>query len=219
MLTVLLAALSVLPPLTPQSIEAWRYAATKGGRHVGAIYQKTAHGLVCTKPSQFEVVYTLENAAAREGEHPSRLAEEIVVYLWDDWTLLHVSGYDTRAVLAETENRPLLEAFLGRFYEEHHACLLGVLRVLVFGYEKKYSLVDSRYVRSQEGGGERYEPLALQPKHFPGTGIFEPMGLVYGTKLSDFLLLGWLRDKAIDLVIETLQRRARRGGDPLKVGG
>lgn len=220
MLTVLLTAL-LLQPLAPQSPQAWHYAAGEGSKLASTVYQKTAHGLVCAKSSQAGVIYTLEHVAAEKGEHPSRLAEEIVVYLWDDWTLLYVSGYDTRAVLTELDNRPLLEAFLGRFYEEHHRCLLGVLRVLVFGYEKRYEFVDGSYVRSvgsRELLGERYQPLALEPKYFPGSGIFEPLGLVNAVELSDLLLIGWLREKAIDLVIETLQRRGRTSTDPLKVG-
>ena len=217
MLTALLVALSSPPPLAPQSPQAWRYAVTEGSKLVGTVYRDTARGLVCAKPSQFEVVYTLESVAARKGEHPSLLAEEIVVYLWDDWTLLYVSGYDTRAVLEKTDNRLQLEDFLERFYEEHHRCLLGVLRVLVFGYEKSYVLLDGSYVRSREESEERYEPLALEPRYFPGTGIFEPLGLVHAVKLSDFLLIGWLRERAIDLVIETLQRRAQTSNDPLKV--
>jgi hypothetical protein len=218
MLTVLVIALSFLPKLVPQSPQAWGYAVTEGRQLIGTVYQKTPRGLVCAKPSQLEVVYTLESVAAREGEHPSRLAEEILVYLWDDWTLLHVSGYNTRAILERMADRPLLEKFLERFYEEHHTCLLGVLRVLVFGYQKLYAFHDGNYVRSREALGERYEPLALEPRYFPGTGIFEPLGLVYAVKLSDFFLIGWLREKAIDLVIETLQRRAQMGDDPLKVG-
>lgn len=217
MLTALLAALLLLP-LVPQSPQAWHYVATEGSKLVSTVYQKTAHGLVCAKQSQVEVVYTLESIAAEKGEHPSRLAEEIVVYLWDDWTLLSVSGYDTRAVLDKLDDRPLLEAFLERFYEEHHSCVLGILRVLVFGYEKRYEFLDGSYVRSQEALGERYQPLALEPKYFPGSGIFEPLGLVHAVKLSDLFLIGWLRDKAINLVIETLQRRAQEGDDPLKVG-
>lgn len=218
MLTVLLATLLSLPPLVPQSPQAWHYAATEGSKLASTVYQKTAHGLVCAQQSQAGVVYTLESVAAEEGEHPSRLAEEIVVHLWDDWTLLYVSGYDTRAVLNELDDRPLLEAFLERFYAEHHSCLLGILRVLVFGYEKRYEFLDGGYVRSREALGERYQPLALEPRYFPGSGIFEPLGLVYAVKLSDLFLIGWLREKAIDLVIETLQRRARTGDDPLKVG-
>lgn len=216
MLTALLTALSSLL-LIPQSPQAWRYAVTEGSKLVGTVYDETERGLVCAESSQSEVVYTLENVATQMGKHPSRLAEELVVYLWDDWTLLYVSDYDTRTVLGKTDNRPLLESFLERFYEEHHICLLGVLQVLVFGYEKNYTLLDGSYVRSREALGERYEPLALEPKYFPGTGIFEPIGLVHAVKLSDFLLIGWLRERAIDLTIETLQRRAE-GGDPLKVG-
>ncbi len=217
MLTVMLVALLFLSPLVPQSPQAWHYAATEGSKLASTVFQDTAHGLVCAKRSQAEVVYTLEGVATEKGEHPSRLAEEIMVYLWDDWTLLHVSGYDTRAVLNELDDQPLLEAFLERFYQEHHSCLLGVLRVLVFGYEKRYKFLDGGYVRSREALGERYQPLALEPKYFPGSGIFEPLGLVYAVKLSDLFLIGWLREKAIDLVTETLQRRAQTSDDPLKV--
>jgi hypothetical protein len=215
LLAFLLATLTPLLP-APQSPQAWDYAVTQGSGLVGTVYHKTARGLVCAKSSQFEVVYALENVAAQKGEHPSRLAEEIIVYLWDDWTLLYVADYDVRTVLERTDDRPLLESFLERFYKEHHVCLLGLLRVLTFGYEKNYILLDGRYVRSREVLGGRYEPLALEPKFFPGTGVFEPLGLVHAVKLSDFLLIGWLRERAIDLMIETLQRRAKTG-DPLKV--
>lgn len=104
MLTALLAALLSLPPLVPQSPQAWHYAATEGSKLASTVYQKTARGLICAKQSQAGVVYTLESVAAEKGEHPSRLAEEIMVYLWDDWTLLSVSGYDTRAVLNELDD-------------------------------------------------------------------------------------------------------------------
>lgn len=138
LLTFLLATLAPLLP-APQSPQAWDYAVTQGSRFVGTVYHKTARGLVCAKSSQFEVVYTLENVAAQKGWHPSRLAEEIIVYLWDDWTLLCVSNYDARTVLKRTDARPLLKSFLERFYKEHHICLLGILRMLTFGYEKTTS--------------------------------------------------------------------------------
>jgi hypothetical protein len=216
MITVLLAAL-LSQSLVPQSPQAWDHMATAGSNLAPLIYQKTTDGLVCAKPSQAGVVYSLENLAADTGEHPSRLAEAIVVYLWDDWTLLHVRGYDTREVLTQLDDRPRLETFLERFYQEHHRCLLGTLRVLIFGYERRYELIEGSYERSWDTHGERYPPIALEPKYFPGSGIFEPLGLVHAVKLSDLFLIGWLRERAIDLVIDTLQRRAQTSTDPLKV--
>lgn len=68
--------------------------------------------------------------------------------------------------------------------------MLGILRVLVFGYEKRYESLDGGYVRSWEALGERYQPLALEPKYFPGSGFFEPLGLVHAVKLSDLFLIG-----------------------------
>jgi hypothetical protein len=222
MLEFLLFAWLSAPPLVPQSPEAWRYAVTQGSNLISAVYEQTPEGLVCQQTSQLDVIKTLENVATEKDEHPARIAEELVVYLWNDWTLLHVTGYDIRQVVEDEvfesiEHKKVVTGFLEQFYQEHHVCLLGILKVLVYGYEKNYQLLNSKYVRTQEALGERYEPLALEPKYFPGTGILEPLGLVYAVKLGDFLTMAWLRETALELITETLQRRAKRSGDPLKV--
>jgi hypothetical protein len=222
MLEFLLFAWLSGPPLVPQSPEAWRYAVTQGSKLISAVYQQTPEGLVCQQTSQLDVINTLENVAAEKDEHPSRIAEELVVYLWNDWTLLHVTGYDIRQVVEDDvfesiEHKKVVTGFLEQFYQDHHVCLLGILKVLVYGYEKNYQLSEGQYVRTQEALGEGYEPLALEPKYFPGTGILEPLGLVYAVKLGDFLTMAWLRETALDLIAETLQRRAKHSGDPLKV--
>jgi hypothetical protein len=201
----------------PQSPEAWQYFVNRGQTNITSVYVKVSEGLVCQQNSYAEVRRILETLANTTQTHPAQLAEEMVVYLWDDWTLLHVEGYDTREVLSHLEDKAGLEAFLEQFYVQHQICLFGILRVLTQGYEGYYGLQNGKFTRSQMPTGETYSPYALEPSYFPGTGLFEPLGLVYAVKLGDLLTLGWVRERAISVIVETLQRRAETSNDPLKV--
>jgi hypothetical protein len=127
------------------------------------VYDKTPQGLSCKKSSQFEVIQALENEANLRQQNPAYLAEAIVVYLWDDWTLLYVTGYDIREVLEDLSDKENLKAFLEQAYTEHHVCLLGVLKVLTEGYEGYYQLSSEGYSRVADKSGETYRPLALEP--------------------------------------------------------
>ncbi len=201
----------------PQSPEAWQYFVAQGRKGITSVYTSTSEGLLCKQSSQTEVRTTLETLGNNAQVHPAQIAEEMVVYLWDDWTLLHVSGYDTREVLGNLEDKAQLEAFLEKFYLQHQVCLFGILKVLTQGYEGYYGLQNGKYTRLQTASGERYSPYALEPKYFPGTGLLEPLGLVYAVKLGDLLTIGWVRERAISVIAETLKRRAKTSDDPLKV--
>ena len=163
------------------------------------------------------MIQTLESEANQRHQNPAYLAEAIVVYLWDDWTLLYVSDYDIRKVFEDLSNKEQIGIFLEQAYLEHHVCLLGILKVLTEGYEGYYALNVDGYKHVFDKSGEAYSPLALEPKYFPGTGIFEPLGLVYAVRLGDFLKIGWLRQRVIGMIAETLERRAQESADPLKV--
>jgi hypothetical protein len=201
----------------PQSLEAWRYFVLQGKTNITSVYVNTSEGLVCQKKTYAEIRTILEGLANDTQTHPARIAEELVVYLWDDWTLLYVEGYDTREVLSNPENKEVLEVFLEAFYNQHQVCLLGILKVLTQGFEGYYSLQNGKFTRSQTADGEKYSPYALEPIYFPGTGLFEPLGLVYAVKLGDLLTISRVRERAISVIAETLQRRAETSSDPLKV--
>jgi hypothetical protein len=201
----------------PQSTEAWQYFVVQGRNSITSVYSVTPEGLVCKQNSYTDVRTILETLANSTQTHPSQLAEEMVVYLWDDWTLLYVQNYDTREALSNLGDKARLETFLETFYSEHHICLLGILKVLTQGYEGYYGLRQGNYTRLQTPTGEKYAPYALEPKFFPGTGLLEPLGLVYAVKLGDLLTIGWVRERAISVIAETLKRRAETSEDPLKV--
>jgi hypothetical protein len=212
-LFTLLLETSVLP----QSPEAWQLMVDEGVVLSELVYDKTPQGLSCKKNSQYEVIQALENEANLRQQNPAYLAEAMVVYLWDDWTLLYVTGYDIREVLENLSDKTSLEVFLEQAYFEHHVCLLGVLKVLTEGYQGNYQVSPEGYRHVLDKSGQPYQPLALEPAYFPGTGIFEPLGLVYAVRLGDFLRIGWLRQQAIGMIAETLERRATESSDPLKV--
>jgi hypothetical protein len=201
----------------PQSPEAWQYFVAQGRKSITSVYTVTPKGLMCTQSSQTEVRIILETQANTAQVHPAQIAEEMVVYLWDDWTLFHVENYDTREVLGNLQDRKTLEAFLEQVYLQHQVCLFGILKVLTQGYEGYYGLQQGEYIRLQTATGEKYAPYALEPKYFPGTGLLEPLGLVYAVKLGDLLTIGWVRERAISVIAETLERRAKTSEDPLKV--
>jgi hypothetical protein len=201
----------------PQSLEAWQYFVNQGQTNITSVYVETSEGLVCQQNSYMEVRTTLESLANKAAVHPSKIAEEMVVYLWDDWTLLHVENYDTREVLENLEDRETLEVFLEQFYMQHQVCLLGILKVLTQGYEGYYGVQHGKYTRLQTPTGEKYLPYALEPSYFPGTGLLEPLGLVYAVKLGDLLTIGWVRERTTKVIAETLERRLETSDDPLKV--
>lgn len=201
----------------PQSLEAWQYFVSQGRTSITSVYASTSEGLVCQQNSYTEVRTILETLANNAHVHPAQIAEEMTVYLWDDWSLLHVEGYDTREVLSDLGDKEALEAFLEQFYLQHQVCLFGILKVLTQGYEGYYGLQAGKYIRLQTPTGEKYSPYALEPKYFPGMGLLEPLGLVYAVKLGDLLTIGWVRERAIRVVVETLERRSKTSHDPLKV--
>jgi hypothetical protein len=201
----------------PQSLEAWQSFVNQGQTNITSVYLKVSEGLVCQRNTYAEVRTIIEGLANDAKVHPAQIAEEMAVYLWDDWTLLHVEGYDTREVLSNTKNKEALEMLLEQFYKQHQVCLFGILKVLTQGYEGYYSLKNGTFTRSQTPTGEKYSPYALEPSYFPGTGLLEPLGLVYAVKLGDLLTIGWVRERAISIIAETLQRRAKTSSDPLKV--
>jgi hypothetical protein len=203
--------------LTPQSPEMWAYMVDEGQRSITTVYTETSQGLVCNQTSQNEVVKTLETLANKLTKHPAFVAEAMTVYLWNDWTLLYVEGYDTTEVLKAVDNNPQVQLFLEQFYLQHHLCLLGILKVLTRGYEGYYSLQGQAYTLLQIPTGEPYAPVALEPEYFPGTGLLEPLGLVYAVRLGDLLTVGWLREQMITLIAETLRQRSATSQDPLKV--
>jgi hypothetical protein len=195
----------------------WAAMVSQGQENITKVYTETSAGLVCHQPSQLEVMKSLESLANESKTHPAQIAEAMTVYLWNDWTLLHVEGYDTREVLSHVEDKVLVEAFLEQLYKEHQACLLGILKVLTQGYEGYYALQGHQYLRLPTPTGEPYRLLALEPKYFPGTGLLEPLGLVYAVKLGDLLAVDWLRERVVGMIAETLQRRSETSQDPLKV--
>jgi hypothetical protein len=208
----------LLLQLTPQSPEMWAYLVSQGQKGITSVYTKTSQGLVCKQTSQNEVVKTLETLANEAKTHPAYLAEVMTVYLWNDWTLLYVEGYDTREVLSNMSDKASVEDFLEQFYIQHHTCLLGILKVLTWGYEGYYGTQQGGHILLASKSGEPYIPVALEPKYFPGTGLFEPLGLVYAVKLGDILAIPWVRERAMTIIAETLQRRSQTSHDPLKVG-
>lgn len=201
--------------VAPQSREAWRYAVGEGERYAGLLYTPHEGRLRCLLPTSRAARSAIEDAAAAQQRHPAYLAEMIAVYLWDDWNRLEVPGYDIRWVVAHQE---ALEPFLEALYQAQQACLLGLLQVLAAGYEGGYRQdADGQYRRVPAGEAEPYMLLALFPEYFPGTGLLEPLGIVYAVRLLELSALSALRQPMLAHVARTLERRARNG-DPLKVG-
>lgn len=218
----LLAVLGVLAyasaqTLEPQSPAAWRFAVGEGARYAPLLYTFEDGQLVCAAASEREVVREIEARAAAEGLHPAYLAEVLAAYLWDDWSRFKVGGFDLREVVEAQPER--LAGYLERAYLEHRACALGVMEVLVDGYEGRYALgADGRYRRGAKGEGEPYALLAFNPAFFPGTGLFEPLGVVYAVRLAELMQLGALRKPLLAITAQTLRKRLAESGDPLKVG-
>jgi hypothetical protein len=59
--------------------------------------------------------------------------------------------------------------------------------------------------------------LVFYPHFFPGTGIFEPLGLIYAVRLAELMQLSALRKPILSIIADTLRRRAEEGGDPLRI--
>lgn len=202
--------------LHPYSPEAWAYAVARGEALAGAVFEASDRGLRCRAGSQRSVVKTIEALAAEQNEHPARIAEELGAYLWNDWTLLAVDGYDIAEVISPSGDTRDLETFLEAAYHQHGACLFGLSRVLVDGYLGAYRRTpEGGYRFDPDESGERYPTIAFEPYYFPGTGIFEPLGLIYAVRLSELLTIGWLRQRAIERVVVAIERRIQDFGDPL----
>lgn len=203
--------------LEPQSPAAWRFAVAEGARYAPLLYTFEDGQLVCAAASERAAAREVEARAAAENLHPAYLAEMLAAYLWDDWGRFKVSGFDLREVVEQHPER--LEAYLERAYHEHRACALGVMRVLVDGYEGRYVRgPDGRYHLDPAGAkGEPYALLAFNPAFFPGTGLFEPLGVVYAVRLAELMRLDVLRKPLLTVVAKTLQKRLAESGDPLKV--
>jgi hypothetical protein len=211
-----------LPSGVPrQSREAFHHAAREGARYAPLLYHDEGGGLACAQTSSRSAREALEAAANRLGVHPGYVAEMLAAHLWDDWSRLHVPGYDLRAVVSEdtaSEHPERLEAFLEAFYQAHHACALGLMQALTGAYEGSYRRgPDGSYHLVGRAQGDPYELLALYPRYFPGTGILEPLGLVYAVRLAELMQLAVIRKPFLSVVAATLKRRAEEGGDPLKV--
>jgi hypothetical protein len=199
-----------------QSREAFHHAAREGARYAPLLYRDAGGGLACAQASSRAARQTLEATANRLGVHPGYVAEVLAAHLWDDWGRLHVPGYDLRAVVSEHPEE--LETFLEAFYQAHHACALGLMQVLTGAYEGSYRRgPDGGYHLVGRAQGDAYELLALYPRYFSGTGILEPLGLVYAVRLAELMQLAALRKPFLSVVAATLKRRAEEGGDPLKV--
>lgn len=206
-----------LPNVQPQSKEAWHYAATRGAQHVKLIYEQTDNGLVCRQRRESETRALLENIALTQRVHPAQVAEELSVYLWNDWSLFYVSGYDMERFIAAPQSAADFGAFLDTFYLEHHACLLAAMKILVAGYEGDYVQdVSGAYHFENAAEAEAYQLYALDPKNFPGTGIFEPLGIVYMSRYADLLSVSWIRRQVVNHFGGIIETRSA-AGDPLKV--
>ena len=201
--------------LTPQSPEAWNALAAAGKKYISSVYDVTGDGLVCHETREKDVRTRVEALAALEHVHPARVAEAATAYLWGDWTLLHVPGPPLRA--AVDGGKETLEPYLESAYQAHHVCLLGILKVLVDGYEGDYVQTDKGYSYAKKGGGERYKLLAFEPKYFPGSGFLEPLGVVQAVRNADLLRVDWVRAKVLNAVVASTERRKAEGGDPLKI--
>ncbi len=204
------------PPqaLVPQSPEAWAYVAAAGKSNIGSVYTVTDQGLVCRHSEEKTVRENVEALAAAANAHPARVAEELTAYLWGDWTLFYVPGPSLRTALDGGRNT--LEPYLEAAYQAHHVCLLGILNVLVDGYEGDYLQTDNGYRYVKKGGGERYRLVAFEPRYFPGSGFLEPLGVVRAVRNADLLRVDGVRAAVLDALVASLERRAA-AGDPLKL--
>lgn len=216
-IVLLTASTCALAVLEEPSKALWRYAVTQGGRHILTIYEQTDEGLICKQARGSETRTLLEARAAEHNVHPAQIAEELSVYLWDDWSVFYVSGYDMSTFIATPQSAADFGAFLDAFYLEHHACLLPAMRILVAGYEGHYSQDDNGdFHYNRKIVAEPYPLYALDPKHFPGTGIFEPLGIVYMSRYADLLSVAWIRRQVVKHFAGIIETRSA-AGNPLKV--
>jgi len=184
---------------------------------VPQIYDVHDDGLSC-KLSAKETKQTLEALSFELQQHPSELAESVAAYFWSDWTLLHVEGYDIYEIVEEDADPKALEAFLEAFYQQHEPCLLSTMRVLIDGYEGYYlQQPNGQYLRMPRKRGEPYQVLALSTDYFPGNGILEPLGIVYGVRLAGLLQMDFIRKPALEAVTLSIAKRLNSSGDALKI--
>jgi len=199
-----------------ESEEAWRYMLALSEEVLPLIYEASEEGFRCSLEEK-ETKQTLESLALEKSLHPSLLAESVAAYFWNDWTALYVEGFDIKSII-EADDEEALGAFLEAFYQQHSACMLTVMKVLIDGYEGYYSLQSNgEYMRLVRKKGEPYRVLALSTDYFPGTGVFEPLGIVYGVRLAGLLKIDWIRKPAIDAVTLSVSKRVAATGDPLKI--
>jgi len=221
LISLLFVSAYALPSVEPQSDEAWRYATAQGALHMPVVYERTPGGLICKQSRESDTRMLLERVAAQRGVHPAQIAEELSVYLWNDWSVFYVGGYDMTNFISAPQSATDFGAFLDAFYLEHHTCLLAAMRMLVAGYEGHYVQDEQgHYHYNQDGDhnaeAEKYKLYALEPKNFPGTGLFEPLGIVYMSRYADLLSVRWVRKQVITHFANIIEVRGA-AGNPLKV--
>lgn len=205
------------PSFTAESHEAWAYILNLANSFVPELYESSSSGLTCKSDAK-STKDTLEDLAFDNQLHPSLVAESIAAYFWNDWTLLHVEGYDIEEVVTEDADAELLGAYLEAFYQQHEPCLLTVMKVLIDGYEGYYHVKgNTEYVRLPYKQNETYELIALSTDYFPGTGVFEPLGIVYGVRLAALLKLDFVRKPAVDAISKSISKRIQDNGSALKL--
>lgn len=206
-----------LPQFEPESAEAWAYVLDLADDVVPYIYETTPSGLSCHASAK-ETQSTLERLAFEYQVPPALLAESVAAYFWSDWTRLMVDGYDVNSVVTSEPDPKALEQFLDAFYQQHEPCLLTTLRVLVDGYEGYYKhQSDGHYLRLNTKTGEPYSLIALSSDYFPGTGVFEPLGIVYGVRLAGLLKIDFIRKPAVEAITKTIAKRIKEQGSALKM--
>lgn len=199
-----------------KSEEAWRYMLNLAEDIVPLIYEDSEEGYKC-KLNEKQTKQTLETVAFEKEIHPARLAESVAAFFWNDWTALYIEGFDIEAVI-DQDDEAVLGDLLEAFYQQHSGCLLTVMKVLIDGYEGYYTdQANGRYIRLVRKQGEPYQVLALSTDYFDGTGVFEPLGIVYGVRLAGLLKIDWIRKPAIDAVTLSVSKRIASTGNPLKI--
>lgn len=205
------------PQFEPESAEAWAYVLELAEEIVPYIYVRSDDGMAC-QASAKETQLRLERLAFDYQLPPALIAESVAAYFWSDWTRLDVDGYDIRAVISSDPDPETLELFLEAFYQQHEPCLLTTLRILVDGYEGYYKRQNNgHYIRLNSRTGENYSLIALSSDYFPGTGVFEPLGIVYGVRLAGLLKIDFIRKPAVEAITKTIAKRVNEQGSALKM--
>ncbi|MCA9839465.1 MAG: hypothetical protein KC422_21325 [Trueperaceae bacterium] len=212
-----IASAKGLPQFEPESAEAWAYMLDLADEVVPHLYRNSSQGWSCQLSAR-ETQTTLETLAYTYQLPPAMLAESVAAFFWSDWTKLEVDGYDINVIVTNNPDPKVLEQFLEAFYQQHEACLLTTLKVLVDGYEGYYKRQNNgHYLRLNTKTGEHYTLIALSADYFPGTGVFEPLGIVYGVRLAGLLKIDFIRKPAVEAITETITRRIREQGSALKI--